>query len=69
MHKLIEAKETKDISQSNMAKVIGVRPRTYTEYVRGTNKPLAMKALLTMLNKLDDEDIVKIVRLWDEKSE
>lgn len=64
IHKLIEAKEIKTISQPNMAKRIGVQPRTYTEYSRGTNQPLAMKALLNMLNELDDEDIVKVVRLW-----
>ncbi len=64
IHKLIEAKEIKTISQPSMAKRIGVQPRTYTEYSRGTNQPLAMKALLNMLNELDDEDIVKVVRLW-----
>lgn len=64
IHKLIEAKEIKTISQPVMAKRVGVQPRTYTEYSRGTNQPLAMKALLNMLNELDDEDIVKVVRLW-----
>ncbi len=64
IHKLIEAKEIKTISQPSMAKRIGVQPRTYTEYSRGTNQPLAMKALLNMLNELDDENIVKVVRLW-----
>lgn len=64
IHKLIEAKEIKTISQPTMAKKIGVQPRTYTEYSRGTNQPLAMKALLNMLNGLDDEEIVKVVRLW-----
>lgn len=69
IHKLIEAKEIKTISQSSMAKRIGVQPRTYTEYSRGTNQPLAMKALLNMLNELDDEDIVKVVRLWKNTQE
>ena len=69
IHKLIEAKEIKTISQPSMAKRIGVQPRTYTEYSRGTNQPLAMKALLNMLNELDDEDIVKIIRFWKENSD
>lgn len=69
IHKLIEAKEIKTISQPNMAKKIGVSSRTYTEYSRGTNQPLAMKALLNMLNELDDDDIVKVVRLWKNKDE
>jgi len=28
-----------------------------------------MKALLNMLNELDDEDIVKIIRFWKENSD
>jgi len=67
IHKLIEAKEIQTISQPNMAKRIGVSSRTYTEYSRGTNQPLGMKALLNMLNELDDEDIIKVVRLWKNK--
>ncbi len=63
-HSLIEAKKIKKISQSAMAKNIGVSSRTYTEYTRGTNEPLAMKALLNMLNLLDDDEIVKVVRMW-----
>ena len=69
IHKLMEAKEIKTISQPNMAKRIGVSSRTYTEYSRGTNQPLGMKALLNMLNELDDDDIIKVVRLWKNKDE
>ena len=69
IHKLIEVKEIKTISQPNMAKRIGVQPRTYTEYSRGTNQPLAMKALLNLLNELDDDEIVRIVREWRNKSD
>ena len=65
-HSLIEAKEMKKISQPVMAKKLGVSSRTYTEYTRGTNEPLAMKALLNMLNLLDDDDIIKTVRMWEE---
>lgn len=65
-HSLIEAKEMKKISQSNMAKKLGVSSRTYTEYTRGTNEPLAMKALLSMINLLDDDEIVKVVRMWED---
>ena len=69
IHNLIEAKEIKTISQPNMAKKIGVSSRTYIEYSRWTNHPLGMKALLYMLNELDDEDIIKVVRLWKNKDE
>lgn len=63
-HHLIEAKEKKRITQEDMAQRIGVGHRTYLEYQRGTNAPLAMKALLNLLNMLDDEEIAKVVREW-----
>lgn len=49
-----------------MAHRIGVGHRTYLEYQRGTNAPLAMKALLNLLNLLDNDEIVKVVREWKE---
>ena len=65
--KYIEIKEGSDISREKMALRIGVKPRTYTEYRRGTNQPLAMKALLNLLVELTDEEIIEVVRLWDNK--
>jgi len=65
IHKYIEIKEDSDISRERMALRIGVKPRTYTEYRRGTNQPLAMKALLNLLVELTDDEIIKVVRSWD----
>ncbi|WP_251819087.1 helix-turn-helix domain-containing protein [Campylobacter jejuni] len=67
IHKLIEIKEAKNISQAKMAERIGVNYRTYVEYTRGTNAPLAMKVLLNMLNEIDDDDIIKVIRAWKDK--
>ena len=63
-HHLIEAKEKRRITQEDIASRIGVGHRTYLEYQRGTNAPLAMKALLNLLSMLDDGEIVKVVREW-----
>lgn len=68
-HFLVEAKEKKRITQDEMAGRIGVGYRTYMEYQRGTNAPLAMKALLNLLTLLDDQEIVKVVREWDGRME
>lgn len=68
-HSLIEAKEKKRITQEDMAGRVGVGYRTYLEYERGTNAPLAMKALLNLLTLLDDQEIVRVVREWNDKSE
>lgn len=65
-HHLIEAKEKKRITQKDMAMRIGVGHRTYLEYQRGTNAPLAMKALLNLLSLLDDNEVMKVVREWRE---
>ena len=63
-HLLIQAKEEKTISHSQMGKRLGVSGRTYTEYLRGTNSPKAMKALLNLLALLDERDIVTVVKMW-----
>jgi transcriptional regulator with XRE-family HTH domain len=68
-HFLVAAKEKKRITQMDMADRIGVGHRTYMEWQRGTNAPLAMKALLNLLNLLDDAEIVKVVREWRIPSE
>ncbi len=49
-----------------MAARVGVGYRTYLEYQRGTNAPLAMKALLNLLALLDDQEIVRVVREWND---
>lgn len=67
-HSLIEAREKKRITQEDMAGRIGVGYRTYMEYQRGTNAPLAMKALLNLLSLLDDQEIVRVVREWGDSN-
>lgn len=61
-HHLIEAKEGRDITQSVMAKRLGVSGRSYAEYLNGGSEPLAAKAVLCMLNQLNDEEILKLIR-------
>ena len=66
-HSLIEAREKKRVTQEDMAGRVGVGYRTYMEWERGTNAPLAMKALLNLLSLLNDQEIVRVVREWNEK--
>jgi transcriptional regulator with XRE-family HTH domain len=68
-HSLIEAREKKRVTQKEMARRIGVGYRTYMEYQRGTNAPLAMKALLNLLAMLEDQEIVRVVREWRDASD
>lgn len=64
-HHLLEAQECRSITVREMASRIGVSFRAYTEYQRGTNEPLAMKAFLNLLSNLKDEEIVSIIRAWE----
>lgn len=67
-HALIEAREKRRITQEDMASRVGVGYRTYMEYQRGTNAPLAMKAMLNLLALLEDQEIVRVVREWKESA-
>jgi len=65
IHRTLEAKENRTIKRPDMAKRVGVSERTYVDYLRGKINPLAMKALLNLLNELDDDEIIKIIRMWE----
>lgn len=64
LHHRIEAKERARISQAVMAERLGVSARTYLEYLRGTNSPVAMRAILDLLCMLDDQSIVQVIQHW-----
>lgn len=64
LHSKIEHKECQHISRGKMAERLGVSSRAYTEYLRGTNEPLAMKALLRLLAQSNDADLLCAVRQW-----
>ncbi|WP_234402953.1 hypothetical protein [Campylobacter concisus] len=62
IHKQIEDKEIKSISQKDMAQRLGISLSAYTSWLGGAKEPIAMIALLDILAMLDDEGIVRIVR-------
>ncbi|ENT6930323.1 hypothetical protein ACE65B_000705 [Campylobacter jejuni] len=47
-----------------MANRLGISERTYIEWLRETNEPIAMKAVLDMLSQLKDDDVIQVVREW-----
>jgi transcriptional regulator with XRE-family HTH domain len=57
------------LTQAKMAEIIGVKARTYVEYLRGTNEPMAMKALLNLLTLLPDDEITKLLNSWRNSKE
>ena len=63
--RMVEVKDCKDYKYSCMSKILGVSERTYGEYIRGDISPLSAKALLNLLSRMDDEDIIKMIRKWE----
>ena len=64
IHHRIEAKERSRISQAAMAERLGISSRTYLEYLRGTNSPTGMRAVLDLLCMLDDQELNQIIQHW-----
>jgi putative transcriptional regulator len=63
LHNAVEAQNNgKKISQKEMATTLGVSMRTYQDWRLGNAKPQAAKAVINMLGRLEDEDIVRVVR-------
>lgn len=64
LHHRIEANEGARISQSAMAERLGISARTYVEYLRGTNSPVGMRAVLTLLAMLDEQELAQVIKHW-----
>ena len=63
LHNAVEAQgKGRKISQREMASLLGISMRTYQDWRLGNAKPQAAKAVMQMLGKLEDDDIVRVVR-------
>ena len=63
LHNAVESENYgKKISLKDMAEELGIPMRTYQDWKLGRSKPQAAKAVMKMLGKLDDDEIVRVVR-------
>ncbi|MBR8462023.1 helix-turn-helix transcriptional regulator [Campylobacter sp. faydin G-24] len=63
LHNAVESKNIgKKISQAQMAKELGVSMRTYQDWRLGTSKPQAASAVCQMLCKLDDDEVLFVIK-------
>ncbi len=63
LHNAVEAQNNgRKISQKEMAQDLGISMRTYQDWKLGNAKPQAAKAVIRLLGRLDDEDIIRVVR-------
>ena len=63
LHNAVESENFgRKISLKDMAKELDVSMRTYQDWKLGKSRPQAAKAVMKMLGKLDDDEIVRVVR-------
>ena len=63
LHNAVESQNNgRKISLKDMALELGLSMRTYQDWKLGKAKPQAASSVIEMLGKLDDEDIVRVVR-------
>jgi DNA-binding transcriptional regulator YiaG len=63
LHNSIESQNNgRKISLKDMASSLGISMRTYQDWKLGRAKPQAASVVLKMLDKLDDEEIIRAVR-------
>ncbi len=63
LHNAIESQNNgKKISLKDMAQALGISMRTYQDWKLGRAKPQAAAAVMRMLGKLDDDEIIRVVR-------
>jgi len=63
LHNAVEAQGNgKKITQREMASLLGVSMRTYQDWRLGNAKPQAAAAVMQMLGRLEDDDIIRVVR-------
>lgn len=63
-HLRIQASKGQKITQAEMARDLGVSSRTYIEYLRGTNAPVGMCALLNVVSMLEERDLADLLQKW-----
>lgn len=54
----------KEISQE-----LGISERTFCEWLRGTNQPMAMKAMLRLLSELSQDQVQNVLSETRERNE
>lgn len=64
IHLCVQLMQNKRLSYAEMAKLGGVSPRTYAEWMRGGCSPSAVEAVLKMLALLPSSEIEKAIEVW-----
>lgn len=64
IHLCVQLMQNRRIPYAEMAKLGGVAPRTFAEWMRGGCSPSAVEAVLKMLALLPSSEIEKAIEVW-----
>jgi transcriptional regulator with XRE-family HTH domain len=64
----LQRMQNRRITYAAMADMLGISQRAFSEWMRGAREPAAMEALLKMLSMLSNEEVVRILDIWRERS-
>jgi hypothetical protein len=64
IHLYVQLMQNKRLSYAEMAKLGGVAPRTFAEWMRGGCSPSAVEAVLKMLALLPSDEIERAIEVW-----
>ncbi len=63
LHNAVESQNFgRKISLKDMANELGIPMRTYQDWKLGRTNPKAAKAVIKMLGKLEDDEIIRVIR-------
>ena len=66
IHRKLQVKLKRDLSYSDVAGIMGIKFRTYQNWRDGTSSPKSVIHFFDLISKLDDEEILNIIRNWRE---
>lgn len=62
IHRMIEDNIDKKISHREMSEKLNCSIDTYGGHIRGTNEPISVKHFIQLINMLDDEDQIVLLK-------
>lgn len=64
LKRIFSKHEKKDLTNQDISTLAGVSKRCVDEWMRGTNAPTSMAAILELLSKLPEDDVIEILDFW-----
>lgn|GEM_PF-3817284 len=69
LQRLAQVSFSREITHKEISEMAGVRKRLVDEWMRGAIRPLAMAATFELLSKLQDHDVLEVLKYWKQLDE